>query len=255
VENRVSDGLKIGEGFVFHSRHTDASTKFKYPTFFLHFDVDQEPELHRRFRSQFFGCLSLSARDYLNGETRPLGQAIREFVQTRMGYEAEEIWLQTMPRILGYVFNPVNFWIFKKSGQVDAVLCEVNNTFGERHFYWIKSATPMSWHTSLKEFHVSPFQPTSGYYNYRFQFSDQNSSVDINYFGSNHELRLTTWIKGDLAPLEQKSLFKLLMRYGWMTAFVVFRIHLQAVILWLKKVRYVPKPALPEKEVTDSLFS
>ena len=38
----------------------------------------------------------------------------------------------TMPRMLGYVFNPVSFWFCRdRAGALRAVLCEVNNTFGE----------------------------------------------------------------------------------------------------------------------------
>ena len=42
----------------------------------------------------------------------------------------------TMPRILGYAFNPVSFWFCFDAGKgLRAVLAEVNNTFGERHCY------------------------------------------------------------------------------------------------------------------------
>src|SRR5688572_25894991 len=42
--------------------------------------------------------------------------------------------LVTMPRILGYVFNPVSFCLcLDEAGVLRAVLCEVHNTFGEHH--------------------------------------------------------------------------------------------------------------------------
>ena len=47
-----------------------------------------------------------------------------------------EIVLYAFPRMLGYVFNPVSFWVcHDRDGGVRAVLCEVRNTFGERHNY------------------------------------------------------------------------------------------------------------------------
>ena len=43
-----------------------------------------------------------------------------------------EVVLMTLPRMLGYVFNPVSFWFCRdRAGALRAVLCEVNNTFGE----------------------------------------------------------------------------------------------------------------------------
>lgn len=47
-----------------------------------------------------------------------------------------EIVLQTMPRIFGFVFNPVSFWFcHDRAGALRVVLAEVSNTFGERHNY------------------------------------------------------------------------------------------------------------------------
>ncbi len=244
--------LKIGEGHVFHSRRTETETKFTYGTFFLHFNVDEEQALRSLLNKQFGRVLSLRPRDYLAGEDRPLAQSIRDFLKSRLDYDAEEIWLQTMPRMFGYGFNPVNFWILKRAGKPEAMLCEVNNTFGERHFYWIHpdGALEGVWHTAEKVFHVSPFQPTTGTYEFRFQFSDSNSSIDVNYRGTGKEMRLITWIKGELAPAQTKSLWIMLSRYGWMTPLVVFRIHYQALILWIRKVPYVSKPSPPREELT-----
>ena len=55
----------------------------------------------------------------------------------REGIAADgEVVLYAFPRMLGYVFNPVSFWVcHDRDGAVRAVLCEVRNTFGERHNY------------------------------------------------------------------------------------------------------------------------
>ena len=43
-----------------------------------------------------------------------------------------------MPRILGYVFNPLSvYFCYAHDGALRAILYEVNNTFGERHSYLI----------------------------------------------------------------------------------------------------------------------
>ncbi len=39
-----------------------------------------------------------------------------------------------MPRILGYAFNPISvYFCDDANGELRALLCEVNSTFGERH--------------------------------------------------------------------------------------------------------------------------
>ncbi len=93
-----------------------------------------------------------------------------------------EIWLQTFPRVLGYVFNPVSFWICTRTdGKVQAVIAEVNNTFGERHCYLLhkdsgEELLSGETFTSKKVFHVSPFCEVRGEYHFRFLFPKDSSS-------------------------------------------------------------------------------
>ena len=48
---------------------------------------------------------------------------------------AGPIWLQTFPRLFGYLFNPVSFWYCQRGDGAVGAIAEVNNTFGERHLY------------------------------------------------------------------------------------------------------------------------
>ena len=44
--------------------------------------------------------------------------------------------LITMPKVLGYIFNPVSFYLcLDLEKQLRAVIAEVHNTFGEQHSY------------------------------------------------------------------------------------------------------------------------
>ncbi len=45
------------------------------------------------------------------------------------------ILLLTQPRFLGYVFNPVSFWLVHRGEALVAVIAEVSNTYGDRHSY------------------------------------------------------------------------------------------------------------------------
>ena len=120
----------------------------------------------------------------------------------RHGIEAEgEIVLQTMPRIMGYVFNPVSFmFCHDAQSHLVAVLCEVNNTFGERHNYIVAHADgrPIGPRDSLwarKVFHVSPFFPVRGEYRFRFVRRGAVRAVAIDYFDGG-QLMLTTRLAG-----------------------------------------------------------
>ncbi len=245
--------LLLGIGETTHQRFSGGMNRFTYPLFFLQFRTDREENLKTLLRQKSKGCWSFRAADYLHGKEGSLDSSVRNFLKVACDYEAEEIWLQTMPRVFGFAFNPVSFWFCYRSNALDAVLVEVNNTFGERHFYWLKSDGITyfeSWQERTKEFHVSPFLPVSGFYKFFFRVTKSVSRVDINYFDNQRKLVLSSWVRGELSPLVEQNFLKLFFRYGWITALVVIRIHAQAVRLWFKGNQFYSKPSLPEQEIT-----
>lgn len=249
----------IAEGKVAHARPGLHKNQFSYPIFYLFFPITAESELKSLLRQKFWNVLSLKNKTYLGGNAEHLAISIKQFLKEHCSYDGTEIWLQTLPSMFGYVFNPVSFWICKKEGRVDAVLCEVRNTFGEKHFYWIKSDSGFlqenQWFTAQKVFHVSPFFPVEGHYKFRFQFTKTNFRIHINYHrhpdGDDQQILLSTSTSGSLRQLSSVSLPKLLWNYGWMTPLVVFRIHYQALRLFLKKAKFHKKPEPPQSEVTS----
>jgi DUF1365 family protein len=146
--------------------------------------------------------------------------------------------LQTFPRVLGYVFNPVSFWYFEEKGELKYVLCEVNNTFGESHVYVLKDDPKRNIITLPKQFHVSPFYDREGEYRFDFRKKDK---VFINYYIDN-ELALNTYIVGDAIEFNDSNILKLFFRFPLYTMMVVALIHYQALRLFIKKIRYFRKP-------------
>jgi hypothetical protein len=61
---------------------------------------------------------------------------------------------------------------------------------------------------------------------------------------------LQTSVSGALEPLTAASARRALWRHPAMTLGVIARIHWQAARLWIKRVRFVRKPAPPELFVT-----
>ena len=118
-----------------------------------------------------------------------------------------------------------------------AVICEVNNTFGESHSYVIRNQINKT-ATLPKEFHVSPFYDIKGDYEFDFQ---KNNFVKINYYFDN-KLQLITSISGEDISWNDFNLFKIFVRHPFYTIFVIFFIHYQAIKLFVKKNKYFPKP-------------
>ena len=163
--------------------------------------------------------------------------------------------LVALPRMLGYVFNPVSFWFCRdRRGALRAVLCEVNNTFGESHCYLVhhedcSPLQPDQWLEGRKVFHVSPFLPTDGRYRFRFRLDDKATHVDVNYHDA-EGLVLATSVSGRREPLTDGAVFRYFLGNPTMTAGVIARIHWQALQLWRKRVKFYRKPAPPPEYVT-----
>ena len=126
-------------GLVMHRRLRPVEHGFRYGVFFLRFPLSRLAQLRGPlFALDRFNLFSFHRADHGDGGD-PLqwigGLLRREGVREVIG----EVELQTFPRVLGYVFNPVSFWYcHNTAGELIAILAEVNNTFGERHCYLLQ---------------------------------------------------------------------------------------------------------------------
>lgn len=164
-----------------------------------------------------------------------------------------DIWLQTFPRVAGYVFNPVSFWhCHDAAGQLRAVLAEVNNTFGESHRYLMRIAhTAGGSATAIadKQMHVSPFCEVKGHYRFRFRLDGASHCTGLDYHDGDGVL-LRTALSGRPVPMTDSALAGALLRYPLLGLGIVFRIHWQAFRLWLKHVPFFSKPPAPSHQTT-----
>jgi uncharacterized protein len=246
-------------GNVHHNRLRPARNTFNYGVFFLRLPLRSLQQTALKSRLLSFNCfnlLSVHDKDYGDGTSTPL-HWIENILRTENLTDADgEIWLQTFPRVLGYVFNPVSFFFCHRAdGALRAVLCEVSNTFGERHCYLLDPAKPIVNEDEIsarKVFHVSPFCEITG--NYRFQFKrtqqpdgSERTLARIDYHDTAGPLLLTN-ISGIAHALNDLTIARAFLRYPFMTFFVIARIHWQALKLWLKRVPFYSKPDFKESK-------
>ena len=167
-----------------------------------------------------------------------------------------EIVLQTFPRVLGFVFNPVSFWFcHDRAGALIAVLAEVNNTFGQHHAYLLhRHGEPLAEGDILKAekcLHVSPFNDIQGGYRFRFLLARQKPLVRIDYDDADGPLLITS-ISGQPQSWRAGTFLAALIRMPLLTLGVIWRIHWQALRLWLKGVPFhgtrPPSAANPPQE-------
>lgn len=219
------------------------------------FDLDELPALGRRLR--LFGHnraapISFHEADHGEGSGR-----LRDWVEGRLTAEGLEgpwgpIQVLCMPRMLGYVFNPLSvYFCHDRSGVWKAVVYEVNNTFGERHSYVlpVEGERDLARQNCDKAFYVSPFMQMDLRYDFRLGRVDERLLVEVRASDDQGPM-LDARFVGARRALTDAALLRALAAYPLMTFKVMAAIHWEALKLWLKGVRLVPRagaaPAMPE---------
>jgi uncharacterized protein len=245
-------------GAVMHERHVQAHNRFVYPTAFLRLPLSRLEKLQVPLLGiERANVFSFYSRDHGARDGSPLLPWLRSLLDAQ-GLAAVcdgEVVLQTMPRLFGYVFNPVSFWFcHDRDGQLRVVLAEVNNTFGEHHNYLVhhpdlRPIQPGDELGARKLFHVSPFFPVRGDYRFRFDTRGAVHAVSVDLWDDG-SLQLATRVSGRAEALDGRAMRRWLLRQPFMTLGVVARIHWQALRLALRRVRFHRKPPPPIEETT-----
>jgi DUF1365 family protein len=252
----MNTSIELLQGQVMHARLRPALNRFVYPVFYVRLNLGQLESCRRA--SRWFGIdrwrpLSLRLRDYGPRDGSSLLDWMRALLASHNIAADGDIWLQTFPRVFGYMFNPVSFWhCHDAQGRLCAVLAEVNNTFGETHRYLLTLGGADGQHRSViaaKQMHVSPFCAVEGHYRFRFRLGASAHSTSIDHY-DHQGLLLRTAVSGRVEPLTDRSVLAALLRFPLLGVGIVARIHWQALRLWCKRVPFFRQPQAPLQSTT-----
>tara|TARA_A100000171_G_scaffold51421_1_gene65679 strand:+ start:418 stop:1275 length:858 start_codon:yes stop_codon:yes gene_type:complete len=250
----------IGIGQIRHARLRPVEHVFSYKTWFLMLPMRSgAPAGWRGLARNRPALVAFHDEDHGRGGANALAWFDALLRESGIDDADGEVWLQTYPRVLGYVFKPVSFWYaYTREGELRAIVAEVNNTFGERHCYLLASSVKWGREmTADKVFHVSPFCSASGRYRFRFMRTDAASPhgerivARVDHDDVNGQAILQTSVSGQLQMFSRRTLWKALLSMPFLTFGIIARIHWQALRLWLKKVPFNRKPPLNQPFVTQ----
>ena len=241
-----------------HQRLRPVQHRFNYPIFFVRINLANTERLHGGvFGVNRFRLMSIYFKDYGPRDGSDLLVWIRQLLIANSILADGDIFLQTMPRICGYAFNPISIWYCHDTqGELVAVLTEVNNTFGEHHLYLLQAEKGQSIQknselVSKKMMHVSPFCEVKGNYHFRFDERVHSCQVKIDYKDEQGTL-INTAIRGKKISFNNINLIKVLLRQPFLTLGVMWRIHWQALLLWRKHVPFFRQPPSAISTITLS---
>lgn len=240
----------IYKGTISHSRKKDALHSFTYSTSMLFIDLDN---IKSAFNQNFFwsyekfNLASFYRKDFFGDSKKSLKSEIRKLVTGELNVKVEgKIFLLTTLRYFGYCFNPVSFYYcYDKKKQLVAIVSHITNTpWEERHAY-IHDCRKLRGGTKIfefkKDFHVSPFLPMN--LKYKWKFNEPRDFLFISMECSkNKEKYFNATLKMTNKAWSSYALNNLLFLSFPMSIKAIVSIYWNALILYLKKVRFYPHP-------------
>lgn len=246
----MATAINILKTKVYHKRHFPKVNAFSYTTYYLQVPLNLISKIKSTFKLGLNkpGLMGFYNKDhgYRNGEN--LNKWLNDQYQEVGIIPQQNITLITMPRIMGYVFNPVSFWLsLDNDNSLRSVLCEVNNTYGESHNYICcetdhAAINPEKYYELEKCFHVSPFLERAGYYRFKFDISENCVRIIIKLYDEKDRLKLTTSLCGYQQKLTTLRALHYYATIPLMTLKVVSLIYWQAIKLKLKGLPFINKP-------------
>ena len=243
-------------GQTFHGRKGAVENRFRYSVDYVLCDAEAtELATPAFFTRNGPGLTSLQDSDHGGAPGQGRGAVwVREVLAAHQIDGVARIDLLAQPRVLGYIFNPVSFWLcYSTDANLVAVIAEVTNTYGDRHSYLchhpdLKPITPEDRLKAAKLMHVSPFQDVSGGYVFRFEITAKRIGIWIDFTDGDNGLIAT--LTGPRAALTNGGILWSLLRRPFGARRVLALIHWQALKLWLKRAGFRARPEAPNAEVS-----
>jgi len=239
---------------VMHQRMKPKLHRFEYPLFMFYLDLDEIDVLSKRLRllsRNRFNFFSFRDADHIRVKSSQVKQDLASYLHTQ-GVELGNgrAYLLTHLRIFGYVFNPVSFYFcFDETGKPLCAVPEVRNTFGEMKLFFAGTEHWMGNRYFLKRepkyFYVSPFFDLDVEFEFRLPVPDERLAIQVDDVMTGEKIFFST-LQGTRVPLTDRKLLFFLLKYPLLTFFVVFWIHWQAFLLYLRKIPYRRKGDNPE---------
>lgn len=269
------------ECHVMHARFVPREHRFLYRIFLFGLDLDELDTLHRRlpffsvgranlysFRECDFlptaeplhnaNAASLSSAPTASSGARAPGalkaRVVAYLASQGIDLAGGRVLLVTLPRVFGYLFNPVSFYFcYDRTGACVASLAEVTNTFREMKPYLLgpetreaaapaSSVSPAFRLRTPKHFYVSPYSDVDVAFDFTLRVPGEKLSVQIDdYTGAGRTL--TSTLTGTRRALTGARLAWFTLKYPAITLRVIALIHWHALRLWLKRVPWFAKAA------------
>ncbi|GAB3508048.1 DUF1365 domain-containing protein [Amycolatopsis cihanbeyliensis] len=226
------------EAVVAHTRHTGPRRSFRHRQYLWLVDLDALPELPRWLRP----FARFDSRDHVGSPTRTIRQNLGDLLAGHgIDLTGGRVLMLAHARVLGYVFNPLSvFWCHGADGELECVVAEVHNTYGERHCYLLHPDAD-GYASTDKRFYVSPFLPERGGYRMKLPVPTERLQVRVQLRDQEQPL-LTAAVTGRRSVATPRRLLSMLLRRPLVPQRVSMGIRRHGIALWLRRAPFFRHP-------------
>jgi DUF1365 family protein len=245
-------------GDVMHARLKPMGHRFSYRVMSLLIDLDRLAAADRQ--SALFGVnraalYSFHETDHGECDGSPLrAYAQRCAAEHGIDLTGGRVLLLCYPRLLGYTFNPLSvYFCYRADGELALMICEVRNTFGDIHPYVLPVQPNQRSEAGVRQehdklFYVSPFIEMAMRYHFRVSPPHQTVKLRILETDDCGPLLAATF-SGRRRALNTAQLLRAFVAFPLVTFKIMAAIHWEALRLWLKGARLVPRRPVPRRLV------
>jgi uncharacterized protein len=255
------DAAALYFGEVMHARLKPMGHRFSYRVMSLLIDLDRLGEADRQ--SALFGVnraalYSFHEADHGERDGAPLrAYAQRCAAKHEIDLSGGRVWLLCYPRLLGYTFNPLSvYFCYRAGGELALVIYEVRNTFGDIHAYVLPVKPGEISAAGIRQqqdklFYVSPFVEMA--MRYHFRLSPPGEHVKLRILETDRAAPLlAATFHGRRRALTTPALLRSFFALPLVSLKIVAAIHWEALRLWLKGARLVPRFKVPDPVAASS---
>jgi DUF1365 family protein len=248
------DAAALYVGDVMHARLKPMGHRFSYRVMSLLIDLDRLGEADAQ--TPLFGVNRAALYGFHERDHGPRdGSSLRAYAQTcaaphDIDLTGGRVLLLCYPRLLGYTFNPLStFFCYRADGALAMIIYEVRNTFGAIHAYALpvrpgEQSCAGIRQQQAKLFYVSPFLEMA--MRYHFRVSPPGEAVKLRILETDAEGPvLAATFNGRRRALTSAALLRAFVGLPLVTFKIMAAIHWEALRLWIKGARLVPRPADP----------
>jgi uncharacterized protein len=228
-----------------HTRLRPKTYKFSNNFLWFHFSLKEDFKSYPLLAKNRFNLYSFRELDYLPLGGKSLWENISLFLRgNKVEQNILDVEVFTNLSFLGYLFNPVCFFLIRLDNQTSCALIQIGNTFGEVKPFFIPPSEMKedSFKVHLtKYFYISPFLKHDNSMDFSFSLTEKMIQAHIVDKNKEGEVELVASMKGESIQFSLKNLIIETVRSPFNTFKVIFFIHYHALKLFMMKIPYLKK--------------